>query len=88
LAQMTHSGRMLWVIINSALVIALCQKSVNGQGEGRATTVRIASIPAVHDPALKLITVFTNHDKPIAIRFAPDGRAFVCEKGGKVYMYK
>ncbi len=52
------------------------------------TTCHCQTPPRSVDPSLLLVPVLTGLNKPTAIRFSPDGRAFVAEKLGRVYMYK
>ncbi|HEX5826784.1 MAG TPA: PQQ-dependent sugar dehydrogenase [Candidatus Limnocylindrales bacterium] len=54
-------------------------------GPLRAPEARAAT--AFSDPSFREYTVFSGLTKPMTVRFAPDGRAFVAEKAGVIKAY-
>lgn len=59
---------------------------------GACLMLGLGCVPAIADPALPTgfqdSVVFAGLDKPAALRFAPNGMAFVAEKAGKIEVYE
>ncbi|MEO5963937.1 MAG: PQQ-dependent sugar dehydrogenase, partial [Candidatus Limnocylindrales bacterium] len=76
----SHAARRLFPLVLGAVLAA--------SGTLAAPVARLLPAPAAQaagtfaDPFFREFAVFTGLNKPVAIRFASDGRAFVAEKGG------
>ena len=66
----------MWLyVLRASLVVAIC---------ARALTAAAATLP----PGFTETQVATGLSSPTAMAFAPDGRLFICQQGGKLRVVK
>eukprot|EP00898_Chlorokybus_atmophyticus_P004885 jgi/Chlat1/5398/Chrsp35S05226 len=55
------------------------------------TTILVSNVHAIitaRQAGYSALPIFTGHDEPTCVRFSPDGRAFVAEKKGRIYVHQ